>query len=54
MSRLLYPVLTRFTRHQSGINTAVLKIFTPFPLWLAGIKLGVYVSGVFVLGGGVF
>jgi small-conductance mechanosensitive channel len=43
MSMLLYLILTRFLLDQFGINTAVLDIFTPLLLSLAGIKLGVYI-----------
>ena len=43
MSMLFYLILTRFILDQFGINTAVLDIFTPLLLSLAGIKLGVYV-----------
>lgn len=43
VSMLLYLILTRFLLDQFGINTAVLNIFTPLLLSLAGIKLGVYV-----------
>ena len=43
MSMLLYLILTRFLLAQFGINTAVLDIFTPLLLSLAGIQLGVYV-----------
>jgi small-conductance mechanosensitive channel len=43
MSMLLYLLLTRFLLDQFGVNTAVLDIFTPLLLSLAGIKLGVYV-----------
>jgi small-conductance mechanosensitive channel len=43
MSMLLYLILTRFVLDQFGVNTAVLDIFTPLLLSLAGIKLGVYV-----------
>lgn len=43
MSMLLYLIFTRFILDQFGINTAVLDIFTPLLLSLAGIKLGVYV-----------
>ena len=43
MSMLLYLILTRFVLGQFGVNTAVLDIFTPLLLSLAGIKLGVYV-----------
>lgn len=43
MSMLLYLLLTRFILDQFGINTAVLDIFTPLLLSLAGIKLGVYI-----------
>ncbi len=43
MSMLVYLILTRFLLDQFGINTAVLDIFTPLLLSLAGIKLGVYI-----------
>jgi small-conductance mechanosensitive channel len=43
MSMLLYLILTRFLLGQFGVNTAVLDIFTPLLLSLAGIKLGVYI-----------
>ncbi|MGD8803917.1 MAG: mechanosensitive ion channel [Gammaproteobacteria bacterium] len=43
MSMLLYLILTRFLLDQFGVNTAVLDIFTPLLLSLAGIKLGVYI-----------
>ncbi len=43
MSMLLYLLLTRFILDQFGVNTAVLDIFTPLLLSLAGIKLGVYI-----------
>lgn len=43
MSMLLYLLLTRFMLDQFGVNTAVLDIFTPLLLSLAGIKLGVYI-----------
>ncbi len=43
MSMLLYLIITRFLLDQFGINTAVLDIFTPLLLSLAGIRLGVYV-----------
>ena len=43
MSMLLYLILTRFMLGQFDVNTAVLDIFTPLLLSLAGIKLGVYV-----------
>jgi small-conductance mechanosensitive channel len=43
MSMLLYLIVTRFLLDQFGINTAVLDIFTPLLLSLAGIRLGVYV-----------
>jgi small-conductance mechanosensitive channel len=43
MSMLLYLILTRFMLDQFGVNTAVLDIFTPLLLSLAGIKLGVYI-----------
>ncbi len=43
MSMLLYLLLTRFLLGQFGVNTAVLDIFTPLLLSLAGIKLGVYI-----------
>jgi small-conductance mechanosensitive channel len=43
MSMLLYLILTRFILGQFEINTAVLDIFTPLLLSLAGIKLGVYI-----------
>jgi small-conductance mechanosensitive channel len=43
MSMLVYLILTRFLLDQFGVNTAVLDIFTPLLLSLAGIKLGVYV-----------
>jgi small-conductance mechanosensitive channel len=43
MSMLLYLLLSRFILDQFGVNTAVLDIFTPLLLSLAGIKLGVYI-----------
>jgi small-conductance mechanosensitive channel len=43
MSMLLYLILTRFLLDQFEVNTAVLDIFTPLLLSLAGIKLGVYI-----------
>ena len=43
MSMLLYLILTRFLLDQFGVSTAVLDIFTPLLLSLAGIKLGVYI-----------
>lgn len=43
MSMLLYLIITRFLLDQFGVNTAVLDIFTPLLLSLAGIKLGVYI-----------
>jgi len=43
MSMLLYLILTRFLLGQFGVNTAVLDVFTPLLLSLAGIKLGVYI-----------
>lgn len=43
MSMLLYLILSRFVLDQLGVNTAVLDIFTPLLLSLAGIKLGVYI-----------
>jgi len=43
MSMLVYLLLTRFFLGQLGVNTAVLDIFTPLLLSLAGIKLGVYI-----------
>ena len=43
MSMLVYLILTRFLLDQFGVNTAVLDIFTPLLLSLAGIKLGVYI-----------
>jgi len=43
MSMLLYLILTRFLLDQFGVNTAVLDVFTPLLLSLAGIKLGVYI-----------
>ena len=43
MSMLVYLILTRFILDQFKVNTAVLDIFTPLLLSLAGIKLGVYV-----------
>ena len=43
MSMLFYLILTRFILDQFGIDTAVLDIFTPLLLSLAGIKLGVFV-----------
>jgi len=43
MSMLLYLIATRFLLDQFGVNTAVLDIFTPLLLSLAGIRLGVYI-----------
>ncbi|UCB55172.1 MAG: mechanosensitive ion channel [Thiotrichales bacterium] len=43
MSMLLYLILTRFVLDQFGVNTAVLDIFTPLLLSLAGIRLGVFI-----------
>lgn len=43
MSMLLYLIFTRFVIGQFGINTAVLDVFTPLLLSLAGIQLGVYI-----------
>ena len=43
MSMLLYLIVTRFVLGQFGVNTAVLDIFTPLLLSLAGIRLGVYI-----------
>ena len=43
MSMLVYLILTRFILDQFKVNTAVLDIFTPLLLSLAGIKFGVYV-----------
>ena len=43
MSMLLYLIMTRGLLGQFGVNTAVLDIFTPLLLSMAGIKLGVYI-----------
>lgn len=43
MSMLLYLLATRFVIEQFGINVAVLDVFTPLLLSMAGITLTIYV-----------
>jgi small-conductance mechanosensitive channel len=43
MSMLLYLVIARFIIGRFGVNTAVLDVFTPLMLSLAGIQLTVFV-----------
>ena len=43
MSMLLYLVIVRFLVDRFGVNTAVLDVFTPLMLSLAGIQLTVFV-----------
>ena len=43
MSMLLYLVIVRFIIGRFGVNTAVLDVFTPLMLSLAGIQLTVFV-----------
>jgi small-conductance mechanosensitive channel len=43
MSMLLYLVVVRFLVDRFGVNTAVLDVFTPLMLSLAGIQLTVFV-----------